>query len=235
MINKPMSLSSALGLRPLDRVQLADRRRLAELSLDRRKSGDGAVLPFLFFQRVKADGMLELRSPGGSVVDADPLEVCDVMAGEPITLLAMPRCVHARLALLSKQRAEVAGLDSYRPAMVRYVIKDRWHRVDRVFVTFEDDALNIGAHGFAAPVNRDDVARLARLATRANMPVMGRGSANASADKGVERAQSVNRAAAAAVLQRALARDDAAVRELTALGAAPLKLAQINGLRRRAR
>ena len=183
----PLRLANVLGLRPLDRVQVNDAHEIREMGA-LAQIGCKSDLPFLYFQRVREDGLLEVRSPGGYVTSLAPADVCDVRFGDPMIVRAMP---HAQFMTRSRlpvdQRQGRPGDESYAPAYVLYAQKDRWGRVDQVGVWFLDPALN-GDKPFHAPVHDDDRACLAQKATRMNMPEMAyRFGAPASADKGLQR------------------------------------------------
>lgn len=59
-----LSLAKALGLRPLDRVQINSKHEISEARAFSRYQDAHSELPFFYFQRVVGD-KLEVRSPGG--------------------------------------------------------------------------------------------------------------------------------------------------------------------------
>ncbi len=229
------TLGHCLGLKPLDRLQIANRREVAEMRAFSQPRGKPQDLPFLFFQRVLPDGMLEVRSTSGYVTRVDPLEVCDIIPGVPVCVRAMPRSVFlARLKLPLAERGAPAPNDSYHSASVRYVMKDRWGRIDQVFVTFDDDTLNRDAESFATPVTARDREHLNATATRSTMPVMGPGTSAASADKGLAHEKELHSEAAQALVACALAGHAAGVERITSIGAVPIKRTQVVQVRRQA-
>ncbi len=60
-----IKLCNVLGLRPLDRVQINDKHEIQEMRMAPQLGYGNCDLPFLYFQRVREDGRLEVRSPGG--------------------------------------------------------------------------------------------------------------------------------------------------------------------------
>ena len=184
-----LSLARALGLRPLDRVQLNSRAAIEDtwlqIPLGRSAPWD---LPYYFFQRVIGDDQLELRSPGGCACRVSPLDVSDVIPGTPISVRAMPRSVFLERLKLHHTSRTPPGDECYAKAYVLHALKNRWGQVD-VAVAFEDASLDSGS-SFMAPVHPDDRRALGQLARRSTMPVMtGRGGAGYSADRGTAQAQ----------------------------------------------
>ena len=184
-----LSLAKALGLRPLDRVQVNSKAAIEDTRLQipvgRSAPWD---LPYYFFQRVAGDDQLELRSPGGCPCNVSPLDVSDVIPGTPISVRAMPRSVFLERLKLRPANRTPPGDECYAKAYVLHALKNRWGQVD-VAVAFEDDGLNSDG-SFMAPVHPDERAALAQLATRSIMPVMtARGGASYSADRGTAQAQ----------------------------------------------
>jgi hypothetical protein len=221
-------LARALGLRPLDRVQLNSAETLTEMRHDARMGRVNAELPFWFFQRITADGLLEVMSPAGSTQHVTAAEICDVIRGEPIEVLAMPEPVFVqRLRLPLHERGAPAPKGCFAPAYLRWVRKDRWNRLDQAFVTFHDEALN-RSPSFATQLWHEDRQALVMRMNRKAMPVVGPGRGNYSADHGVDAATANARYAVAAMFrcaQQGLAHCKA---EICAAGAAPLSTSQIN-------
>lgn len=184
-------LSHFLGLRPLDRLQINNRHEIDEaqaFSRINRFYENRIDLPFYFFQRILSDGRLEVRSPGGYVTTVCVEDVCDIIPGEPITVMALPwRDALARMNLSPTERRCPPSPDIYREAFVLYVEKDKWGRVDRVFTWFKDLSLNADSPK-NCPISDNDRTMLNRISKRTIMPVMNRYSnANNSADAGVKR------------------------------------------------
>lgn len=232
--DKSVRLASCLGLRPLDRVQLSSEAAYKELEVDRRLYGIvEPELPWLFFQRVCEDGLLELRSPSGFARRVHASDICDFLAGEPVVVRAMPRAVFSerlRLPLGERQRSPTD--EAYQPAYVRWVSKDRWGRVD-ARVQFLDDSLNHGEGDFINPVHGADRHLLESKATRAFMPVYDcramRGG-SCSADRGVEASKAFGKAVAQGLVQSALKGREVAVSALAAFEVKPFKRAGLNRL-----
>lgn len=225
-----MNLVAVMGLRPLDRVQVNSRAVLAEFRIEQWRRTE-ADLPWWFFQRQLPDGRLVVRSPGGFCSTIEPTDVCDVLLQEPVRVRAMPRKTFlARLSQPLSDRGRPPEGGDYAPASVLYVVRDRWRRIDQVFVQFDDDALN-DSDTYAAPIHGQDLAGLDAVATRVPMPVVSPNrTAPYSADKGRERAQQQVRYAAAQFLAAALAGKSAKRDALLATGLSPLTTAQINKL-----
>lgn len=226
---KSIKLGSVLGLRPLDRLQVNNAREIREMQIAP-QFGYRAELPFLYFQRVLDDGRLEVRSPSGYATALDPWDVCNIVPGQPIVVRAMPReRFIARSKLSFNERQLKPAPDCYADAIVLYVTKDRWGRVDQVFVWFVDPALN-GDRPYAAPIDDNDRLDLAQQARRTVMPVMGKGSRGAacSADHGVQREESLARDVAKGLIRRAILRDRQGVEYLAMAGLKKINRAALN-------
>ena len=222
-------LGSILGLSPLDRLQVNSAREIREMQIAP-QFGYRAELPFLYFQRVLNDGRLEVRSPSGYATALDPWDVCNIVPGRPIIVRAMPRerfIARSRLSLSERQLKPAP--DCYADARVLYVTKDRWGRVDEVFVWFVDPALN-GDRPFAAPIDDNDRLDLAQMARRTVMPVMGKGSRGAaySADHGLQREESLARDVAKGLIRSAILRDKRSVEFLAMAGLNKVNRAALN-------
>ena len=62
-----ITLASALGPHPLDRVQVNDKAEIAEQRAWRRMGYGDEELPFMYFQRVTSEGLLEVMgAPEGT-------------------------------------------------------------------------------------------------------------------------------------------------------------------------
>lgn len=230
-----MRLANLLGLRPLDRVQINSHEERQELDLWRHRNESAALdLPYFFVQRLTPTGLVEVRGPSGRCMVVGVQDICNVMRGEPITVRAMPRSRFLeRLKLFPKTAATDAD---YELALVRYVSKDRWNRVDQVFVEFFECQLNEGSSTFAGPIHPDDLAMLQSLAVRTRMPVTAvrRGGAAYSADVGVETQSSLASATVQAFRRCALMRDEQRAQALRESGIKPLTRAALNRLMARA-
>jgi len=229
---RTVGLGKMLGLHPLDRLQINDKREIRELRSWKRMGGSQDTdLPFFYFQRVMETGLLEVSSPSGYLTYILPEDICDMIPGEPVTVRAMPQSVFiARLKLPLKERQGAPGPECYADANVLRIQKDRWGRVDSVFVSFVDASLNGSSH-WAAPIHPEDRPGLAAKARRTIMPVMSNSrTANHSADHGVAAQQSLQRATASALFRCAKHGDKDGVEKLSMAGVKPLKQAQLNRL-----
>ncbi len=232
-----LTLGSVLGLRPLDRVMIVSNSALREVALFGQQHGRQIDLPFWYFQYVDGDGHLVLRAPGGSVTAVSAHDVCDVIAGEPVKVMAMPLArwlERSRLPLAERQG--MPARDCYSPASILFARRDRWGRCEYL-VRFDDASLNSPGDGTTrtAPLADDDHRSLQARTRRTLMPVTSWpcGRANWSAEQGVEHARSVVRADADAFVRAALSGDKARVDELALRDAAGGS--SIRGRRSRAR
>lgn len=167
------SLAAALGLRPQDRLQIADRSELAQMRRTGQPHAAPGELPFWFFQRVMPDGRIEVATASGYVTSVSVLDVCDIRREpEPIKVKAMPRSAFLRrLSARCGHALPSPGPDDYADAYVLRVVMDRWQRVDGCFVQFLDDALNDGSAAFNAPLAAGESERLKSLARQGLFPV----------------------------------------------------------------
>lgn len=221
-----LNLAQALGLRPLDRLQINSKRFLVAQGLERSQN----KFPYWFFQRVTQEGLLEVMAPGGSIQHVGPTEVCNVVEGVRLVVRAMPRATFLqRSSLPPSERQQLPPDAAYAPAYVRFVRKDRWNRIDQVFVQFHADSLN-ESPTFASPIHQEDRAPLGKLATRRSMPIVGPVGASMSADNGIQRILDAERYAAAAFIRASLAGMDQAVDALSQVGVRPLSARRINSL-----
>lgn len=225
-----MNLAILLGLRPLDRVQINSRREREERDMWRfMNAKPEADLPYFFVQRLLADGAIEVRSPNGGVWSIRPQEICNVIPGVPVSVRAMPRAMFVD-RLRSSPPAPATDQD-YRPALVRYVSKDRWNRIDQVYVSFLEEGFN-DADKFASPIHPDDRAMLSSIANRSKMPVTtagGRGGAY-SADGGVDTAQRLADATVSAFRRCALVGDTVRAKVLREAGLKTVSRVSLNRL-----
>ncbi len=180
------TISTLLDLHPLDRLQINDKREIQEIRSWQHRYGNIQELPWFFFQRELSDGRLELRNPGGYAVAVDPVDVCDIVRGEPVIVRAMPRKVFLdRLNLSIKDRQVQPSMDCYAEAYVLYVTKNRWGQID-AFVWFKDESLN-DERPIRASVHDDDRRMLSAKSRRTLMPILGgSNAANYSADFGLQ-------------------------------------------------
>jgi hypothetical protein len=223
-MTRALTLSSALGLRPLDRVMIVSQAALREVALFGQQNGRRIEPPFWYFQYVDEDGHLVLRAPGGSVTAVSAHDVCDVIAGEPVKVLAMPLATwRERTRLPIAERQSEPAPACYASASVLYARRDRWGNHDYL-VRFDDPSLNSSGDGTTrtAPLSDEDHHSLQARTRRTLMPVTSwpsRGT-NWSADHGVLRAQAIVRADAAAFVRSALSGDRSRVELLAVRDAA---------------
>lgn len=223
-----IKLGQAIGLRPLDRLQVNSASEIREMSIGGRPN-QKHPLPFMYFQRVCADGLLEVSSPGGYLTRIPPEDVCDILHGEPIIVQAMSKRVFTdRLKLSLSERQKAPGPECYAPAYVLRVEKNRWGTLDRVFVDFLDDALNSESQ-WAAPLHDDDRRHLNEIARRDRMPVITPNrAAGYSADKGIERQERLTAALASTMVKCALRGHRRGVEQLALAGLGKLSHADLN-------
>lgn len=226
-----IALARLLNLKPLDRVQLNDRREINEMQFSVQLGYGQMDLPFLYFQRVCADGRLELASPSGYITYASPADICDVISGEQIKVRAMPHAVFkARMSLPLAQRQSDPADECYVPATVLRLEKDRWNRVDRVFVQFDDQSLNED-RAVSVPIHTDDLKLLASKARRVNLPVISpKARGYSSAEHGVATQRQKAWYAAQAFFKAALAGQQAKASAICGISISNLTTAQINRL-----
>lgn len=223
-----LSLAKVMGLRPLDRVQINSKQKISESRLLRDHSTAPDELPYYYFHRVVGE-QFEVRSPGGYMDRIDPLEVCDVVPGQPVLVDAMPRSVFVnRLKLSVTERNHPAGPECYAPAYVLHATKNRWGQVE-VGVWFVDDALN-DANIWTAPLARDERNRIESLVRRTVMPVLSRASASYSADHGLAHAEKFAARISSLLITAGLGGDTVAVAKLAASGTGRLSKANVNQL-----
>jgi protein involved in ribonucleotide reduction len=213
-----MNLADALGLRPLDRVQVNDKKEIREMRWDVQMGRANPDLPYWYFQRTMQDGRVEVRAPGGYATFIDPQDICDIVHGEPLEVRAMPKQEFLRrLRLPLAERNAAPRPESYAKAHVLYVSKDRWGRVDETFVWFDDPALNED-RVWNAPVHPEDKPLVQAKARRTCMPVVGKGSANYSADHGVAAQQDTARYISLGFMRLSLRGEKAAAASLREAG-----------------
>lgn len=197
MLAGKIHLANVLGLKPLDRVQVASKGVLRDARLGDRKP---VPPPFWFFQFATVEGLLCVRSPSGYAAYVDPLDVYDKREGTALLVQAMPKQEFCRWLgrPLAERTSRPADASYYRPAHVMWAQRDKWGNAETV-VRFLDEAFN-GGDGWTtyfAPLQQDDRERVRKLATRVNMPVVSRQSAASwSADTGLKVADQRARTAA---------------------------------------
>lgn len=225
-----LNLATALGLRPLDRVQVNSKEALREMRNDQHFRCTNPDLPYWFFQRVLPDGQLCLRAPGGSSCYVEPTEICDIIRGEPIEVMAMTQ---AKFIEWNSARSRLGGTPPdesfYSPGYLTHVRKDRWGRLDQAWVQFHDSALNTSAT-FATPLHAADRERVAALMNRKRMPVLGNDHGSYSADHGVQRQADADYYAARQFIAASLRGQKSKALALACIGARPLTTGQINRL-----
>ncbi|WP_199031417.1 hypothetical protein [Ralstonia sp. ASV6] len=228
-------LAQMLDFKSLDRLQINNAATIRDLVIDRQVYGIRAPeLPFLFHQRVLPDGRIEARTPAGTAVHVDVVDVCDVIQGQPMLVRAMTkRSFLDRLSLPLEERGKPPGDECFHPAYVMWVSKDRWGHVD-ARVWFVDEALNADAFNspyFIAPLHQGDRAAVQAAARRTRMPVQCvRFSGGVSADQGVRAAGDLARAVVAGFMRSSLKGAVEAAKTLSMCGAAPIKRAELNRL-----
>jgi hypothetical protein len=224
-------MAEALGLRPLDRLQIHSDRAIADNLSFQRFTAKPQQLPFWYFQRIVGD-QLEVRSPGGYSAKVSPLDVCDVIPGEPLRVQAVPSIKYLqwlRMPLSARAGGFRATPDLCAPASVMHASRTR-HGQFEFYVLFDDPEFNDSAT-WIAPLPTDERKRLEPLARRTRMPVSAStGAANHSADTGCRASEALHRRAAAVFVRAACAGNGAATSRLTSLGVRALSLAQINRL-----
>jgi hypothetical protein len=224
--NTTMSLAKALGLRPLDRVQISSKYEIGQARAFARFHDIQTDLPYFFFQRVVGD-RLEVRSPGGYVALVSPHDVCDVLPGKPVRVMSVTR--DAFLQSLKQARTgskAVFADDDYAPADVLYACKSKWGSVE-AHVWFDDETLNDKAPWMAI-LRSDEAKTVATMARRTVMPVMSRNGGNHSADHGVSQADAYNRRVVKLFMQQSMSDQHENASFLASAGIAPLPLATLN-------
>lgn len=221
------NLSSVLGLRPLDRVQINNMKTIREMRLSPQMGFD-CDLPFFYFQRVLADGALEVRSPSGYVTSVLPEDICDVVSGKPLVVRAMPENVFlARIRLPLSERQQRPGDECYADAYVLHVWKNKWGRVDQTYVRFVDPALN-GERPKNAVIHDDDRQLVAMHARRVTMPVISKHGGYYSADHGLAHERDLARDITSKFILAALHGSKASVDLLSTAGFKKISRAMLN-------
>lgn len=213
------SAAQALGLRPLDRVQVYDREVRAELRYDMQRGRGMTPPPFWYFMFITDEGQLAVSSPAGSVNYLDPTDVLDVRPSKdgPIAVKAITDKAHlAWLKLDPKQQQHARPI--YSDAHVVGAFRNRWGQLD-YYVRFLDPSLNHRQDGTRrfAPVADGDRRQLAKVVRRTRMPVRADRGGNWSADQGLVAAETTVRYQFRSFLDAALSGDDARARSI-ALG-----------------
>jgi hypothetical protein len=211
-----MSLAKALGLKPLDRVLVASKHALREANAFHQLGYRKAVeLPYWFYQGVREDGMLRLMAPNGYVDYVDPLEVQDLIPGEPIKVMAIPREFFlARLKLPLAERVAAPGDEWYREGSIMHAQRDRWGGF-AYRIWFDDERFN-GEHSdtFTPTLKDGEERRVKPLTRRHRMPVAWRGSGPSSAEHGVANAATKVERVVGSFIQAALIGDNRKVAAL---------------------
>jgi hypothetical protein len=147
------TLADLLNIPPLSRVQINSTKTIRDFRIgDARPEND---LPFWFFQRTVGE-LMEVRSPGGYAALVHPTDICDVVPAEPLVINAVPHALFIDwLGLPVSHRTRSIDPSLYRPARLLWVTKDRWNRVDGIFVQFIDETFNTRAT-LSAPRGRQD-------------------------------------------------------------------------------
>ncbi|WP_166485940.1 hypothetical protein [Rhodoferax ferrireducens] len=184
---KPLPLALALGLRPLDRVQISSTHEIAESRAFARYNDVNQELPFFYFQRVIGD-QIEVRSPGGYAALISPHDICDVIPGTTIEVQAMPSEIliqRQQLSVLARNSGP--GPECFAPAHVLHASRTS-RGLFEFYVWFLDPALN-EKNPWMAPLPTAERRRIEAVARRTHMPVSSRASASHSADHGREHAR----------------------------------------------
>lgn len=172
---KQITLASLCGLEPLDRVQVIDAAALDKQRVDRTLyREDDPRLPFAYFQRIMPDGTIALAGPSGASFRVEPTQVCDVIKGKRLEVLAIRDSqFRALLALPIHDRAKI-DLSWYEPALLTSVELDRWGRVDRCTVQFMHGDPSDGANtiGVYRKVHEQCLPQIKEFARRTNLPVI---------------------------------------------------------------
>ncbi|MDP3522247.1 MAG: hypothetical protein Q8S02_16675 [Hydrogenophaga sp.] len=222
-----LDIGRALGLRPLDRVQIVSRSALYELRNWQHRGAASAELPHLFFQRVLEDGNLLLRTPGGATVSVHPTEACSMVPGEPIEVMAMPQMHFFEVQEWRRSNPTAENPSFFKPGYLTHVMKDRWGRLAMAWVAFHDKRLN-ESWSFANPLTDGDRERVSELMNRRRMPVLGPGSASESAVHGLDQQASKEHYASRQFFKAALAGNTSKASALASFSIKPLSTAAIN-------
>jgi hypothetical protein len=176
-MNRTVNAAFLLNLQLLDRVQVCDPKATRDCFLDH--SPSRGAFPWWFYQGLRDDGFLALRSPSGFLSFVDPVHVVDVRRGELVRLRAMSHLTY--LQHLSSRRSSQDRPDDalYLPASLLYVQKDRWGGI-ACYVDF--DAKEHNKASFIAPLHEGDIKRVKALVSRRAMPVISPTAGNWSAD-----------------------------------------------------
>jgi hypothetical protein len=189
-----VSLSLCTGLQPLDRVQVISpeclRNQVSDRTLYR---AEGARLPYAFFQRVMPDGTLALAGPSGASFRVQPTDVCDVIRGKRLEVMAMRDAKFIELLSLPIGCRYEVDLSWYEAALLTSVDLDRWGRIDRATVQFLNGDPSDGAKtiGVFRKLHPDSLVIAQAFSRRTNLPVVRHKSyaAMASADSGITKSE----------------------------------------------
>jgi hypothetical protein len=224
-----LTLANALGLRPLDRLQINNRHEIREMEINNRMRGAGE-LPFFFFQRVLDDGKLEVRSPGGYVTAVSPADICDIIPGEIIIVRAMTAGAFLQRSVLTvRDRQQAPGPECFAEAYLLYAMKDKWGRPD-FYVWFVDPALNTTGRPWRASLMEADRQRVNAKARRTVMPVSSKAGGNYSADGGCKKEADYNKSIAQHFIAASINRNSKALAVLSMAGIRRISQSDLNKL-----
>jgi hypothetical protein len=164
----PNALTTLLAFQPLDALQIANANELYDCTMSTQLVRH--ELSWYYFQRIVADGRIEVMSPCGFAFNVDATEICDVRPAMPIAVKAMPKSKY--LALLARpfaERGTKAGSEFYADGHVLFARKGR-HGSLNYRVRFLDEAHRHDTMAFS-PIADQDRARLEKLTRRSTMPV----------------------------------------------------------------
>lgn len=223
---RSLSLAKALGLRPLDRVQISSKHEIAEANAFSRFYDSQSEWPFFYFQRVVGD-QLEVRSPGGYATLVSPHDICDILPGTPVIVQSLtPDAFMRRLKLSWKELQVPAGPECYAPANVLYATKNQWNMVE-MYVWFIDGAAN-GQRPWKAKIRNPERSRVERMARRTVMPVSSRSGGNHSADHGKAHAEAYDQRVASLLIGASLGDRLDDVSAIASAGIRRVTLASLN-------
>ena len=180
-----------------------------------------------YFQQVLPDGLVEVGMWGGAVVVVQPLDVCDVLPGEPIKVRAMKHRAWLEWVALPPHAAQRTRPhpEAYEEA---YVLRASLCRSGRLH-SVRTVACDGSAPPRSVPLHDHDWCAMAKLPLDRLMPVQksGRQWSAGSASMGVARAQRGDALVAQALMASALRSDARAVQELADHGWKPLPQSRV--------
>lgn len=212
-----INLATTLGLQPLDRLQLSNSANLTryrdEAHFSKDKSLSDLDVPFWFFRRVVGD-TLEVASPSGYIARVTPSEVCDIIKGTSVSVMAMPTWAFlARSGLTIAQRQSKPDAKFFRPAKVIGALRGRYGYQFEVW--FDDAAENVDRTRFAT-LDDDSQKFAVSKANSSIMPVSG--GYGYSANKGVKHTDDITKAKVTAFMAAALRQRQEVKTQLLELG-----------------